>query len=397
MSESFGPWATAVATGANPQLNTFWKRRLAMLSSLKESGSRITRRAVLVLVCLAIGALTIPTLKWAADGPRQGLSKPGRDGSLVLLAEAGANDQSAESSKSAQGEPGPDDEYFPRPTKAERKILDALEKTVEVDFQELGLEDCITSLQEQANIDIWLDREKLTDEGVALDQPITLKLKGRRLESILNLVLRPKQLEYLIDDDVLKITTAPSAGDTLFTRTYPVGDILMETPYPWAWGMGGRGGGFGGGMGGMGAGMIVGAGNSGGNVSQKEDVPAKGSETPPNNAGGTGPANNGASRGGTATSSIGPATPQQSTRKGPDFNSLMNTIETTVVPDSWEALSGPGSMMPTRVSNSLVVRQTWAVHRNVLQLLRDLRSSKRERREAARWPTEEPQARPAAE
>jgi hypothetical protein len=31
-----------------------------------------------------------------------------------------------------------------------------------------------------------------------------------------------------------------------------------------------------------------------------------------------------------------------------DFNSLMNLIEQTVQPDTWEALSGPGSMMPYR-------------------------------------------------
>src|SRR5438105_2374787 len=85
MNPSFGPWATAAATGANPQLNTFGKRRLAMLSSLKESSSHLTGRAVLVLSCLAIGALAIPTLKWASGGPLAGLAKPTGSGSLVLL------------------------------------------------------------------------------------------------------------------------------------------------------------------------------------------------------------------------------------------------------------------------------------------------------------------------
>lgn len=58
------------------------------------------------------------------------------------------------------------------------------------------------------------------------------------------------------------------------------------------------------------------------------------------------------------------------------YSALMNAISTTVQPDSWEELSGPGSMIPVFVSGSLVVRQTWNVHRKVLQLLRDLREAR---------------------
>jgi hypothetical protein len=391
MNESFGPWSTAITTGANPQLNTFWKRRLDMLSSLKESNSRVTSRAMLMLACLAIGALAAPTLKWAAEGPLGGLANPADAGSLALLTDGNSSERSAVASQPAKGEPEPVDEYFPRPTEAERQILDVLEQPVDVDFQELALEECIEKLQEQAQIDFWLDRQKLTDEGVALDQPITLKLKGRRLESILNLVLRPVQLEYLIDDDVVKITTASSASEILFTRTYPVGDILLEAKYgalgPWGAMGGGRGGGMGGGLGG-------GVGNMAGPANPKEDGAAKGSDQPVNNAGGPGPANSGdradpANHGG---GGMGPA--QFPTRKGPDFTSLMNMLSTAVAPDSWEELSGPGSMFPARVSNSLVVRQTWAIHRNVLQLIRDLRATKRVRREAVRWPADDTEKEP---
>jgi general secretion pathway protein D len=54
----------------------------------------------------------------------------------------------------------------------------------------------------------------------------------------------------------------------------------------------------------------------------------------------------------------------------------MNAIESTVEPDSWEALSGPGTMHPVHQSRSLVIRQTLPVHRKILQLLRDLREAK---------------------
>lgn len=55
----------------------------------------------------------------------------------------------------------------------------------------------------------------------------------------------------------------------------------------------------------------------------------------------------------------------------------MNLLSTSIEPDSWEDLSGPGSMMPHRVTSSLVIRQRWDVHCQILQLFRDLRESMR--------------------
>ena len=56
-----------------------------------------------------------------------------------------------------------------------------------------------------------------------------------------------------------------------------------------------------------------------------------------------------------------------------DFTSLMNLISTTVQPDSWEDLSGPGSIMPYRTTLSLVIRQTQAIHEEIADLLGQLR------------------------
>jgi hypothetical protein len=71
----------------------------------------------------------------------------------------------------------------------EEKIRKSLSKPTTVEFLDLPLEDCITFLKEYHNINIWLDRPTLTDEGVALDQPITLKLAGVSFRSVLKLLL----------------------------------------------------------------------------------------------------------------------------------------------------------------------------------------------------------------
>src|SRR5690348_7948819 len=64
MNTFFGPWSTAITTGNPQQLDTFWKRRMAMLPSLARSASRFTWRNVLSIGTLAVAVLTFPTLKW---------------------------------------------------------------------------------------------------------------------------------------------------------------------------------------------------------------------------------------------------------------------------------------------------------------------------------------------
>lgn len=341
MNLSFGPWATAVATGANPQLSTFWKTRLAMLSSLKGSSSRMTRRAVFVLECLAVGALAIPTLQWYTESPFGGLTKPALAASVVLLVDDQSSDKSAEAVEPANREPEPVDEYFPRPSAAESKILEALETSVDVEFDQMPLQKCLETLEAQAKIDLWVDKVKLIEEGIALGQPVTLKLQGRKLESILNLLLRPLQCTYFCEDEVLKITTSQAARDKLITRTYPVGDLIGA--------IGGKGRGAAG--------------------KPNEDIAANGNAQPANNDGQTG---------------------QQSRTKVLDFTGLVAAISTTIEPDSWEDLSGPGSVSPIRETNSLVVRQTWGMHRKVLQLLRDLRAARHLPPTAPAQPLREP-------
>ncbi|HEV3338902.1 MAG TPA: vWA domain-containing protein, partial [Pirellulales bacterium] len=137
----------------------------------------------------------------------------------------------------------------------EEKIRRSLDKPTNVEFSDLALEDAIAYLGEFHGINIWLDKQTLTDEGVALDQPVTLKLAQVSLRSVLKLLLEPVQLTYVIENEVMKITTSTKAGEKLSTRVYPVGDLVIPiiTPRAGGGGMGMMGGGMGGG--GMGGGM----------------------------------------------------------------------------------------------------------------------------------------------
>jgi general secretion pathway protein D len=364
MNKSFGPWTTAVATGANLQLNTFWKRRLAMLPAVTQTASRVTRLTWVLLGLAAVLALALPTWRWGMGNAE---SKPLNDAGSAPASQVVGQ---AVPQKPAQPR-APEIEFLPQPTRSEKQILTAFEKVVDVDFHEVPLEVCIVQLGELSELTIHLDRTTLTEEGTALDQPINLSLKGCRLESVLHLLLTPVQLDALPEDDVLLITTRSKAGDKLITRTYLVADLCpdlvggdFDKPGGGRGGMGG--GGMGGGFGGMGGGMM--------NVEDNGKVGADGAGGAGGAGGGAGNGSAGGGRGGGSGTAGGANVPPRAPMRS--YNALMNAISTTVEPDSWEDLSGPGSMIPVFVSRSLVVRQTWSVHRKVLQLLRDLREAR---------------------
>jgi Tol biopolymer transport system component len=62
MRNSFGPWTTAIHTGAYPQLSTFWKRRMTMLPML--AGSRpLSWRDLLGLAVPGVLLLMLPLIR----------------------------------------------------------------------------------------------------------------------------------------------------------------------------------------------------------------------------------------------------------------------------------------------------------------------------------------------
>lgn len=105
-------------------------------------------------------------------------------------------------------------------------IFRTLDKPTTVEFTDKPLEDCLAFLRELHHIPIWLDRGPLAEEGVALDQPITLKLADVRLESALNLLLEPLQLDWIIQDEVMKITTRTWAREHPEVRSYDVQNLI---------------------------------------------------------------------------------------------------------------------------------------------------------------------------
>ena len=140
---------------------------------------------------------------------------------------------------------------------AEERIQKALDEETETGFADTPLKEAITFLAEMHGIEILMDEAALNEEGVDSSEPLNLDIAGITLRSALRIMLEPLQLTYVIKNEVMMITTVTKAEETLQTRVYPVGDLVIPITTPMSGGMGGMmgmGGGMGG-AGGMGGGM----------------------------------------------------------------------------------------------------------------------------------------------
>ncbi len=126
----------------------------------------------------------------------------------------------------------------------EQKISRALDSETSLEFPDNTLKEVVDFIQQLHNIPIRLDEQALTDAGLDAETRINLVISGISLRSALKLMLENVNgtpLTYVIEDEVMKITTEEKALEKYQTRVYPVGDLVI--PIQPLQGGGGVGGG----------------------------------------------------------------------------------------------------------------------------------------------------------
>jgi hypothetical protein len=99
-------------------------------------------------------------------------------------------------------------------------------KSAGLDFSDTSLEEVVGFIQESYNIPVQLDTTALEEQGVDRQEPVTVSLHGISLRSALRLMLKHLQLTYIIQDEVLVITTPEEAESQLITCVYDVRDLV---------------------------------------------------------------------------------------------------------------------------------------------------------------------------
>ncbi|MBX3415754.1 MAG: hypothetical protein KF708_23925 [Pirellulales bacterium] len=150
----------------------------------------------------------------------------------------------------------------------EERIQKALDEPTTIEFVDTELSTVLRFLEDLHKIQIVIDNRALEDAGASSDTLITQDLRDIKLRSALRIMLRDHDLTWLIDDEVLMITSNDRASERLSTKVYPVADLVVPIQSNAGGGAGGGfgfggsgvGGGMGGGMGGMGGGGFGGGG-----------------------------------------------------------------------------------------------------------------------------------------
>jgi len=118
---------------------------------------------------------------------------------------------------------------FVESAEAEQKIREALGKHTTMEFNETSLKDVVNYLKALHAINIMVDRKMLEEANVQMDTPITEVIKGVSLGSGLKLILEPVGLTYVIENEVLSITSPAGAQRSSVPRTYDVSALLANS------------------------------------------------------------------------------------------------------------------------------------------------------------------------
>lgn len=247
---------------------------------------------------------------------------------------------------------------------------------VDVRFDNRPLREVLALLGAQAGVNIHVDQRGLHAEGVTSDSPVTINLtQPISLRSALNLILDDLNLSYVIQDEVIRVTSQALRNEQMYQKTYYVADLVIPIPnFVPSYNMGLPGAiaaahnalGYGGGVPVSGsAPLTVVANHAAGEINPLASDARALANVGSNSLMGAGPS---------PTQSPSPFGPGGA-GGGPqaDFDSLIELITTTIAPTTWDEVGGPGSVSGFETNLSLVVSQTQEVHEQIADLLEQLR------------------------
>jgi hypothetical protein len=109
-----------------------------------------------------------------------------------------------------------------------RFVPEQLRKPLTWDVVDLPLEELATEFSTRVGLPVLIDKTALKDVGIPLDEPMTASINDVPAYLLLERVLRGLGLTWVIDDDIVRITTTEIAEEWTETTVYPVGDLLQS-------------------------------------------------------------------------------------------------------------------------------------------------------------------------
>ena len=242
-------------------------------------------------------------------------------------------------------------------TRMDAPVVQLLKLRVDaINWEDQTLGNVVEWLESLAPVNVVVSWHALETVGIDRDTPVTLRLRGVTVASILTAVLEQvgegDTVRWRGQGNTLKISTREEFNRKLHTRVYDVADLVFPVPdFPTpnvgpAGGGGGFGGGGLGGGGGFGGGGLGGGGLGGGDLG----------------GGSLGGGFGGGGFGGQGGGGAGQGTGQEGSVEE-NLEKLVELIKNTVEPESWDDAGGKGTIRIWR--QSLVIRNNIEVHEKI--------------------------------
>lgn len=261
----------------------------------------------------------------------------------------------------------------PRLSAAENEIKSKLSTPVNVKYPNRPLGEVLDDLSALTGIPIVVDERALSVVRVTTETPINLQLQNSiSLKSALNIMLERLELTYVIENDVLTITSIESKRSKVYPKLYRVVDLVTPIPNFTSSYEDGL------------AGALRAAYQMSNNRSDVQVVPVSMTDLGNGLAQKMSPMSGGnsnvlgqyaamGSQGGFGLNNPPGGGGGSGGQSFANFDSLIELIQTTVVPDTWDLLGGPSTMRQYEQNLSLVISTTSEVHDQISELLESLR------------------------
>ena len=104
----------------------------------------------------------------------------------------------------------------------------------EMKFTGVTLGDAIDFVRDVGGVNIHVNWKALEEQNVTADTPVNVRLRSVSLRKVLGLLLTEASgsdaLTFYVDEGVVEVTTRELADKKVFTKIYPVDDLVMEIP-----------------------------------------------------------------------------------------------------------------------------------------------------------------------
>jgi type II secretory pathway component GspD/PulD (secretin) len=236
-------------------------------------------------------------------------------------------------------------------TEKEKEIEHKLLDPVTFDFKDTPIKEIIDDLRDWTQLNIVIDQPALDDEAINLSRPLSIKLDNVMAKTALDMVLHQAHLIYVIQGEVVLVTTESHSRGKLVQTTYQVADLVIpidNQTLPNSSNMDGF--------------MQAGAYQRTGTANTPITGPGR---LPIGTPTGT-PA--GSLSMPQITSSTSGRAPGQTLE-----DVLMKLITSTIKPETWSEMGGPGTIEYYPLGMALIVSQSPDIQEQIAELLEALR------------------------